>query len=73
MRAIDTNGTGDMFAGAFLFAICAGYDFVWAAELGNEAAGRVVCQFGPRLEAVVFDEIKQKFNISVAGETQYKC
>ncbi|GAB3096416.1 adenosine kinase [Aestuariicella hydrocarbonica] len=51
VKAIDTNGAGDMFAGAFLYAITHGYCFEQAAELANKAAGVVVSQFGPRLSA----------------------
>jgi len=61
--AVDTNGAGDMFAGAFLYAVTAGRDFKWAAELANESAARVVGQFGPRLDAIEFDSIKAKFEI----------
>ena len=61
--AVDTNGAGDMFAGAFLYAVAAGRDFKWAAELANESAARVVGQFGPRLDAIEFDSIKQTFGI----------
>ena len=62
-KAVDTNGAGDMFAGAFLYAITSGRDYIWAAELGNDSAARVVAQFGPRLEAAEFESIRQKFGI----------
>ena len=62
-KAIDTNGAGDMFAGAFLYAITSGRDYDWAADLANDCAARVVAQFGPRLEAVQFDKIKTQFGI----------
>jgi len=61
--AVDTNGAGDMFAGAFLYAITSGRDYAWAADLANDCAARVVAQFGPRLEVVQFDKIKTKFGI----------
>ena len=61
--AVDTNGAGDMFAGAFLYAITAGRDYAWAAALANDCAARVVAQFGPRLEAQQFEEIKRQFGI----------
>ena len=62
-KAIDTNGAGDMFAGAFLYAITSGKRYAWAAGLANDCAARVVAQFGPRLEASEFDVIKAKFGI----------
>lgn len=61
--AIDTNGAGDMFAGAFLYAITSGRDYAWAADLANDCAARVVAQFGPRLEVQQFDNIKTHFGI----------
>ncbi|KZZ48547.1 sugar kinase [Oleiphilus sp. HI0118] len=50
-KAIDTNGAGDMFAGAFLYALTHGQSYPEAARLANQAAARVVSQFGPRLRA----------------------
>ncbi len=50
-KAIDTNGAGDMFAGAFLYALTSGQSYTEAARLANQAAAQVVSQFGPRLRA----------------------
>ena len=61
-NAVDTNGAGDMFAGAFLYAINAGHDYVWAAKFANAASSRVVGQFGPRIDAVEYEQIKQQFS-----------
>ena len=61
--AVDTNGAGDMFAGAFLYAITSGKSYAWAAGLANDCAARVVAQFGPRLEASEFNVIKAKFGL----------
>lgn len=49
VKAVDTNGAGDMFAGAFLYAITQGMDYASAGELAVKAAAQVVSQFGPRL------------------------
>ena len=51
VNAVDTNGAGDMFAGAFLFAITHGRSFEDAGHLACLAASKVVTQFGARLEA----------------------
>jgi sugar/nucleoside kinase (ribokinase family) len=56
-KAIDSNGAGDMFAGAFLYAISAGEDYQSAAQLANKAAAMVVERFGPRLEAADFKKL----------------
>jgi sugar/nucleoside kinase (ribokinase family) len=50
VRALDTNGAGDMFAGAFLYAITNGHSYAEAGKLASLASSRVVAQWGPRLE-----------------------
>jgi sugar/nucleoside kinase (ribokinase family) len=62
-NAVDTNGAGDMFVGAFLYAINADHNYAWAAKFANAASARVVSQFGPRIEAVEYEQIKQQFGI----------
>lgn len=47
--AVDSNGAGDMFAGAFLYAITHGHSFEKAGKLASLAAATVVSRFGPRL------------------------
>jgi sugar/nucleoside kinase (ribokinase family) len=61
VKAIDTNGAGDMFAGAFLYAATQGYPLEKAAWLANQAAGRVVSQVGPRLDQAAMSELKALF------------
>ncbi len=51
VHAIDTNGAGDMFAGAFLYGITHGLDYLTAGKLASHAASKIVCHFGPRLHA----------------------
>jgi sugar/nucleoside kinase (ribokinase family) len=50
VRAIDTNGAGDMFAGAFLYGITHHHSYAEAGKLASLASSRIVAQFGPRLE-----------------------
>lgn len=50
VNAVDTNGAGDMFAGAFLYAITNGRSYADAGKLASLASSKVVTQFGPRLE-----------------------
>jgi len=52
VQAVDTNGAGDMFAGAFLYAITHGHSYAEAGKLASLASSRVVSQWGPRLETV---------------------
>ena len=49
VKAVDTNGAGDMFAGCFLYAITHGHSAEAAARLANRAAAQVVGQHGNRL------------------------
>ena len=61
VKAIDTNGAGDMFAGAFLYAVTHGHSHAQAAWLANQAAGRVVAQYGNRLSVETMNSIKADF------------
>jgi sugar/nucleoside kinase (ribokinase family) len=56
-QAMDTNGAGDMFAGAFLFGITHGQSPAQAAALANRAAAAVVSQHGNRLTAAQLQSI----------------
>lgn len=55
--AIDTNGAGDMFAGAFLYGITNGHSYAEAGKLASLASSKVVSQFGPRLEKTQAKEV----------------
>jgi sugar/nucleoside kinase (ribokinase family) len=57
VKAIDSNGAGDMFAGAFLYAITQKKDFATAGRLASLACARLVTSFGPRLEPHEHKEI----------------
>lgn len=59
--AVDTNGAGDMFAGAFLYAVTHGHSATAAAWLANHAAARVVSQYGNRLENGAMSEVNSRF------------
>lgn len=63
--AIDSNGAGDMFAGAFMYALTQGYDYSVAGRFANAAAAQVVSQFGPRLSGEQHTQLKQHLNSSV--------
>jgi sugar/nucleoside kinase (ribokinase family) len=61
IKALDSNGAGDMFAGSFLYATAQGHTHAQAAWLANQAAGRVVSQYGNRLTSEVIAGIKARF------------
>jgi len=50
VKAIDTNGAGDMFAGAFLYGITNGHTYASSGKLASLASSKVVTQYGPRLK-----------------------
>ena len=50
VKAIDSNGAGDMFAGSFMYAITNGHSYADAGKLASLASSKVVAQFGPRLK-----------------------
>ena len=66
VKALDTNGAGDMFAGAFLYAVTHGHSHAHAAWLANQAAAQVVSQYGNRLTRDVMGGIKARFAQHVA-------
>ncbi|MEM9759689.1 MAG: adenosine kinase [Pseudomonadota bacterium] len=59
--AIDSNGAGDMFAGAFLYALTRGEDFPTAGRFASFAAGTVVSQWGPRLPREQYGTLRDEF------------
>ena len=59
VTAIDTNGAGDMFAGAYLYGLTHGYSCLSAAVFANRAASAVVGQYGPRLHSAEYDGLKE--------------
>jgi len=61
VEAVDTNGAGDMFAGAFLYAITRGEDFPRAGRFASLAAGKIVANYGPRLPAADYDALRREF------------
>ena len=51
VEAVDTNGAGDMFAGAFMHGVTQGWDDEKSAKLANASAAEIVSIFGARLSA----------------------
>jgi len=58
---VDSNGAGDMFAGAFIYAITRGEDFPTAGRFASLAAGKVVATYGPRLPAADYGALRREF------------
>jgi len=49
VKPLDTNGAGDIYAGAYLATICRGKDAAEATRFANYAASRLVTHIGARL------------------------
>ena len=50
VTAVDTNGAGDLFAGAFMYGLTRGKSYQQAGDLASKASSQIVSQFGPRLK-----------------------
>ena len=57
VTAIDTNGAGDAFAGAFLYGLTQGWNFAKAGQLASLTSATVVTQYGPRLDKAGYEKV----------------
>lgn len=60
--AVDSNGAGDMFAGAFMYGITNGHSYASSGKLASMASSKIVSQFGPRLEWHQAKDILSRLN-----------
>lgn len=63
IQAIDTNGAGDMFAGAYLYGITQGLRPADAGMLASRSAAEVVSHYGPRLDTDTQQAILQELGL----------
>jgi len=61
VTAKDTNGAGDMFAGAFMYGLTQGMSDRDAGMLASESAARIVATFGARLPKKLQQDILNKY------------
>ncbi len=61
IKAIDANGAGDMFAGAFLYGITNGHSYEEAGKFASLAASKVVSKSGPRLELLQAQNLLREY------------
>jgi len=59
-NVIDTNGAGDNYAGAFLYALSQQYSLPECGRLASEISAQVIQQFGPRLTSQDYRDIAQR-------------
>ncbi|WP_345292672.1 adenosine kinase [Kangiella marina] len=62
VKAVDTNGAGDMFAGAFIFGLTNGLSWAESGQLASFASAHLVTQFGPRLKPAAIEELRSYLN-----------
>lgn len=62
VKAIDTTGAGDTFAGAFLYGLTHGMSAEKSGQLANRTAAECVANFGPRLTKEQQSEIQKEFD-----------
>jgi len=58
VTAVDSNGAGDNFAGAFMYALTAGHSWEEAGKLASKISSEVVSRFGPRLDSELYNQFK---------------
>lgn len=59
VTAVDTNGAGDLFAGAFMYGLTHGMNFEQAGNIASKASSIIVGQFGPRLALQQYQSLTQ--------------
>ena len=57
VKAVDSNGAGDLFAGAFMYGLTHGLSFEQAGNLASKASSQIVGQFGPRLKLAQYQSL----------------
>jgi len=57
VKAVDSNGAGDLFAGAFMYGLTHGKSFEQAGILASKASSIIVSQFGPRLKQAQYKSL----------------
>lgn len=51
VQAVDSNGAGDLFAGAFMYGLTHGHDAQASGSLASLASSKLVTRYGARLDA----------------------
>ena len=59
VKAVDSNGAGDLFAGAFMYGLTHGMTFEQAGKLASKASSQIVSQFGPRLRLPQYQSLSK--------------
>ena len=57
---VDTNGAGDNYSGAFLYALSQQYSLAECGRLASAVAAQVIQQFGPRLASEDYQDVAKQ-------------
>lgn len=68
VKAIDTVGAGDMYAGAVLYGLTHSMSFAEAGQLGSLAAAHLVTRFGPRMKTEETHSLLEQFERSLISK-----
>jgi sugar/nucleoside kinase (ribokinase family) len=60
VTAVDSNGAGDLFAGAFLYGVTQGLGCQMAGELASLGSAELVTRFGARMERDALLDVKTR-------------
>ena len=66
IKAQDSTGAGDTFAGAFLHYICKGYGFDKANQVSNIFASEIASRWGARLPKEIIEALDKKIATNIA-------
>ena len=69
MKAIDTTGAGDIFHGAFTYALSSGYDYYQSLEFANITASLSTTKSGGRKSIPDLEEV---INVKAKGKVKRK-
>ena len=58
---IDTNGAGDIFAGAFLHRLIQQNSYIQAGQFATTVASNLIQHFGPRLNKIDYLKLENAF------------
>lgn len=62
MKAVDTTGAGDIFHGAFTYAIANNFDMIKTLKMANISGALSVTRIGGQFSIPTLDEVMRKYN-----------
>ncbi len=66
VKAVDSTGAGDIFHGAFVYALASGFDIEKALLFSNITGALSVLKIGSRLSIPTLEEVTKKYNDTIS-------